>query len=141
MYFVMYGANGTRRILNYSANCLPNEVHRTVELPWTDAGRANWMAAFQGAATKFSQLQIDRLAAVCPFVSCATSGWATKSSVFINQPTGEVCCISLKVADSTLGCAAVRHSACPWGATAWSPAMPLPVTCQCVRTALYICSA
>jgi hypothetical protein len=138
-YFVMYRANGSRRILNYSANCLPNEVHGMVELPWTDAGRAKWMAALQGNAAGFSQAQLDRLAAVCPFVSSATSGWATKASVFLQMPFGEVCCISLKVQDSILGCASIRHTASPWSANAWSSPAALPVTCQCVRTAVNIC--
>jgi hypothetical protein len=135
MFFVMYKSNGDRRILNYSANCLPNDIHAMVPLPWTELGRANWLASFQAGAAVLTAQQLTRVSALCPSVSGALSAWSTVLSISFVHPGGTVGCISLKVQDSRLGCAALRVSQQPWNPSAWSVPVLLPASCQSLRTA------
>ncbi len=79
MYFVMYRSGGERRILNYSANCVRGELHAMMPLPWSEEGRANWLAAVQSDGLLLTPQQLLRLAALCPFVSGALSGWRDKA--------------------------------------------------------------
>lgn len=139
-YFVMYRAEGNRRILNYSGNCLPTtygkQLHTMIPIPWTETGRANWLAALQTGAAPLAAQHLARLGAVCPLAARALSGWTTPLAVNLVQPGGAVVRVSLKVADSVLGCATYSVSSAPWSLLSWCPAVPLPVTCHALHAAL-----